>query len=137
MKKLTADEHFEKLRKDGWHQAGDGSWSKTAVRPVPQELSAVEPERPAGPALVETAPGKTPGHEGAHSKPAPVLEIQFVLFARRPLDWDNYSLKQLQDCLVEVGILAGDGYDQLQGSVRSIKVRSIEEEGTLVCIKTP
>jgi Holliday junction resolvase RusA-like endonuclease len=48
----------------------------------------------------------------------------------RPLDWDNYRLKDLQDCLVHAGLLAGDEWNILEGSVVSCKAHTKAEEKT-------
>ncbi len=58
--------------------------------------------------------------------------ITFRVFSRRPADYDGYSIKELQDCLVHAGLLDGDGWNQLRGQVISEKVHSKEEEMTIV-----
>lgn len=64
------------------------------------------------------------------------FKIVFTVYARRPLDWDNYRLKDLQDCIVKSGILDGDEWNVLEGSVISKKAHSEAEEKTVVEIIT-
>lgn len=63
------------------------------------------------------------------------VKIRFTVYAVRPLDWDNYRLKDLQDCLVRAGLLDGDEWDVLEGSVVSKKAHSAAEEKTVVEIE--
>lgn len=60
--------------------------------------------------------------------------IEFHVFALQPLDWDNSFTKPLQDLLIEVGILAGDGWQQLRGQVIPHQVKTRKEERTEVRI---
>lgn len=60
------------------------------------------------------------------------FKIIFTVRSRRPGDWDSYNIKELQDLLRYSGILADDSWDLLQGEVRSEKVHTKEEEGTLI-----
>lgn len=55
----------------------------------------------------------------------------------RPCDWDGYSIKELQDCLVHAGLLDGDEWFCLEGSVVSEKAHSREEERTEIEITFP
>lgn len=61
--------------------------------------------------------------------------IVFAVYAVRPADWDGYSIKQIQDALVESRLLGSDAWDRLEGSVRSEKVHSKEEEKTIIEIE--
>jgi hypothetical protein len=62
----------------------------------------------------------------------PRFRIVFTVYATRPADWDNYSTKQLQDMVVRSGILSGDDWGILEGSVISRKAHSKAEEGTAI-----
>jgi hypothetical protein len=61
--------------------------------------------------------------------------ITFRIYSVRPLDWDNYSVKQIQDCLVHAGLLGDDKWDILEGGVVSEKAHSKEEERTEITIE--
>jgi len=54
-----------------------------------------------------------------------------------PCDWDGYSIKELQDILIKAGILDGDEWYRLHGTVVSRKVHTKEEERTEVMIEFP
>lgn len=57
--------------------------------------------------------------------------IKFTIYTYpRPLDWDNYHIKGLQDVLIAAGILPDDSWDILEGSVESRKADSKEQERT-------
>lgn len=88
-----------------------------------------DPQPVKGKPLVRSIPRKETGLLRAH--------IRFVIFSRRPADWDNYHVKELQDLLVHAGILGGDHWDILEGSVRSEKAYSQEEERTEIVIEKP
>lgn len=77
-------------------------------------------------ALVGGVPREVPGRIRSR--------IRFTVYAVRPCDWDGYSIKPLQDCLVRASILHGDDWDLLQGEVISEKVHSKEEERTEITI---
>lgn len=62
------------------------------------------------------------------------FKIHFDIYAVRPLDWDNHFTKPLQDLVAQSGIIPGDKWDQLEGSVASYKVYSPEEERTEITI---
>lgn len=51
------------------------------------------------------------------------------------MDWDNISVKELQDCCVEAHLLPDDNWQILEGSVISEKARTREEEGTEIIIE--
>lgn len=63
--------------------------------------------------------------------------IRFTIYAVRPADWDGWSIKQLQDCCIHAGLIHGDAWHVLEGSVRSEKVHSEEEERTVIEILPP
>lgn len=60
--------------------------------------------------------------------------IEFHVFALQPLDWDNCFTKPLQDLLIEVGLLDGDGWDVLQGHVVPHQVHKKNEQRTEIRI---
>lgn len=98
-------------------------------------LRPVQPERPARVPLERPKPRKTPGGAGVARHDHGTLRITFRCFAVRPLDWDNYRFKSLQDALVEVGLLPCDDYHTLQGQVISCKAHSKAEERTEITIE--
>lgn len=88
-----------------------------------------------GNALVSAAPRKSKSRKGAVLGTARRRFITFRIFARRPADWDNYDVKEIQDCLRHAGLLDGDDWHLLQGTVISEKAYSKEEERTEVTIE--
>lgn len=96
----------------------------------PSRLEGVrtsKPERDPGLPLEQAAQGESPSGKS--------FTVCFTVYSRRPCDWDNYRLKELQDCLVHAGLLPGDAWDQLQGQVITRKARTKAEERTEVFIK--
>lgn len=92
-------------------------------------LCALHSQPTQGDALVSVAPRKGKGRKGAVLGVAR-RRITYCVFSVRPADWDGYSVKELQDCLVHAGILDGDDWHQLQGTVISEKAHSKEDERT-------
>lgn len=88
--------------------------------------------RPANPQRIEGRPLERPvtGQETRWHFPAERFQITFTVFATSPADWDNYSIKYLQDWLVAAGIIPGDGWKTLSGRVLPVKVHTKEEERT-------
>lgn len=62
------------------------------------------------------------------------FEIVFEIYSARPCDWDNYSTKELQDCIVEEGILPDDNWKILQGKVITKKALTKKDEQTIVYV---
>lgn len=60
------------------------------------------------------------------------FEIRFTIYSVRPLDWDNYHVKECQDAIVRSGMLHGDHWSILRGSVNPQKAHSTEEERTVI-----
>ena len=87
-----------------------------------------------GYALVSAAPRKGKGRKGAVLG-ATRCRIQFRVFSQRPADWDGYSVKEIQDCLVHAGLLDEDGWDILSGEVISEKAYSAESCRTEILIE--
>ena len=96
-------------------------------------LCAAQPKRIEGSPLVSPAPRKAKGGRRTPQR----YQVTFRVFAVRPADWDNYSIKGLQDLLVTAGLLPGDAWDQLYGTVIPEKVHSKDEEKTVVEITPP
>lgn len=94
------------------------------IRVNPQGIHPAEPERAAKLPLERPVSREEEGHIR--------LEICFTVYSRRPLDWDNWRTKELQDGLILAGILPSDDWSTLQGRVISKKVHSKEEERTEV-----
>ena len=94
-------------------------------------LRAAEPERAAGKALGGSDAGETPDGQVPRGR----LAIRFDVWSVRPLDWDNYFLKPMQDCCVHAGLLPDDDWQSLEGHVASHKAHSREEERTEITIQ--
>lgn len=97
----------------------------------PERLRAAKPERPEGVPLERVASGAGKGGEGAVDR----TRITLRIFSCRPLDWDNYCIKQIQDCLLHAGLLDSDGWNRLEGHVISEKVHSQAEERAEITIE--
>jgi hypothetical protein len=76
------------------------------------------------------------GEEAFWYVPPCSFEIVFTVYSRRPCDWDGYDIKALQDFLVKVGILPGDGWKTLTGWIVSRKAATQAEERTEVEIRS-
>jgi len=96
-------------------------------------LCAAKPERAAGSPLVSAGKGKAPRSVGTKGR----FLVRFRVFSVRPLDWDNYRLKDLQDLLCLTGYLPSDNWNVLEGSVVSEKAHSKAEEKTVIEILPP
>ena len=86
-------------------------------------------------------PEPKPVKKRALERPAPReetcgyrLEICFSIYSRRPLDWDNWRTKELQDLLIIIGAIPSDDWTTLKGRVESHKVHRAEEEKTVVTV---
>lgn len=73
--------------------------------------------------------------EAGGPPPAQRVAITFIVYSTRPGDWDGYHVKELQDMLVQAGILSGDDWASLQGTVISRKAVSKGEERTEIVIE--
>ena len=95
---------------------------------VDSRIRSSEPKRSQGLSLVSASSRKKKGSRRVVRR----YQVTYRVFAVRPFDWDNYSLKGLQDLLVTAGLLPGDAWYQLYGTVISEKVQRPEEEKTVV-----
>lgn len=94
-------------------------------------VSATDQKPTKGHPLVSAGNGKAKGVLGVKRR----ARIRFTVHARRPADWDGWHVKELQDVLVEAGLLDGDEWDILEGSVRSEKVYKAWQEKTVIDIE--
>lgn len=72
------------------------------------------------------------GKEARWSGPSERFEIQFIIFAQHPADWDGWDIKYCQDFLIKAGIIPDDGWKTLSGRVISRKVSTKDEEKTVI-----
>ena len=100
--------------------------SQSTIRVNTPRIHPAEPERPAKCTLERPVSGE--------ETCAFRFEIEFTVYSRRPLDWDNWRVKELQDALINAGILDSDDWSRLQGRVKSCKVHTKEEERTEIKI---
>lgn len=87
---------------------------------------------------IKSEPAKRPSLEHpvqGEAKGSRRFKILFTVYARRPLDWDNYRFKELQDMLVHAGLIPDDKWNILNGCIESYKVHRKEEERTEVRIE--
>lgn len=100
-------------------------------------IPAAKPKPVEGESLERTGQGKETSTVG--SKKCIIsggkFRITFRVFARRPADWDNYHIKEIQDGLVMSGLLSGDSWNQLHGAIISEKVHSKDQERTEILIE--
>jgi len=109
------------LQSKGFVRGPDGEWHKAKSNKVGAEgLPASQPESVKRLALVRRVPRE--------EKSGPCFMVRFIAYAVRPCDWDGYHIKPIQDLLCHAGLLPGDAWHQLEGSVSSRKVHSPEEE---------
>ena len=80
---------------------------------------------------------KAPRKEKGSRRVVQRYQVTYRIFAVRPADWDNNSIKGLQDLLVTARLLPGDAWHQLHGGIVSEKVHSKEEEKTVIEITPP
>lgn len=116
------------------------NWTKDdlhAYQARRQKLRATEPECPERRPLERAAQREAKGGFGAPVGITGRSRVIYRVYSQRPLDWDNYRLKDLQDCLVQAGLLADDNWRILQGEVISEKVHTKAEERTEVTIIPP
>lgn len=97
----------------------------------PAGVCSEKPERTEGMPLVSAALGKEASGDCSPKR----YRITFRCFATRPCDYDNYSVKCLQDMVVQAGIIPDDNWQVLEGSVVSYKAKTKAEERTIVEIE--
>jgi Holliday junction resolvase RusA-like endonuclease len=95
-------------------------------------LRTTQPELAQGVSLVRPVQRKAKGGDSPPQVNIRRIRVNFTVYSVRPLDWDNYRLKDLQDCLVLAGFLDGDDWKILDGKVTSEKAYSKAEEKTVV-----
>ena len=104
--------------------------NKSLARRNPEISGAPRPEplRPGEPEPVKrrTLVRRIPREE----KSGPRFDIVFTVYAVRPCDFDGWHIKPAIDMLVRAKIIPGDAWNQLQGSIRSRRVQTVEEERT-------
>lgn len=62
------------------------------------------------------------------------FKITFRVCSVRPMDYDNASIKQAQDCIVQAGLLPDDNWKVLQGETISEKADQQINERTEITI---
>lgn len=86
---------------------------------------------PEGKPLVSPASGEEAGWAGYCKR----FGIRFVVYAVRPADWDGWHVKELQDVLIEAGLIPDDSWKVIEeGSVATRKVHKAAEERTEIII---
>lgn len=83
-------------------------------------VCAAKPERAPGRALERAGAGKAQSSQSPERR----FLVRFKCYSVRPLDWDNYRLKDLQDMLCVAGLLPDDNWKILEGHVSSHKAAS-------------
>jgi hypothetical protein len=117
------------LSSKGFVKLPDGSWGKPS--PSHSRVCPKEPEPAARVPLERATKRETVGKESDNER----YGITFTIYRVRPLDWDNSFTKPCQDILVEFGFLPDDNWKVLEGKVRCLKVKHIDEQRTEVTIE--
>lgn len=122
-----------------WSQQEYEAYERKRASSGGKGLRATDQKPVEGNSLERAPQGKDTGlpSSAGISKNRERAGIRFRVFSTRPCDWDNYSVKEIQDGLLKAGLLDSDDWDQLQGSVISEKVHSKEEERTVIEITYP
>jgi hypothetical protein len=105
-----------------------------AANETPVDASGSRPANP------EPAKGRALDYPQESPKPRRVCDprcarITFQIYSTHPADWDNYRIKELQDCLVHAGILDGDEWNILTGQVIPRKAKTKADERTEIEIE--
>lgn len=98
-------------------------------------IRSTKPERAQGKALERVVQREAESGSSSAQVNLGRIRVHFTVYSARPLDWDNYRLKDLQDCLVLAGFLDGDDWNILEGKVTSEKVHTKAEEKTVIVIE--
>lgn len=93
-----------------------------------------EPKRIEGEPLVRGVPSKEEGIPRALLDGCNRYRIHFDVWSKQPCDWDNYRIKYLQDGLIKLGVLPGDSFELLEGSITSHKADSKQDERTEITL---
>lgn len=98
----------------------DIAWLRPAVsEPIERPALVIPPER------------KKTRQQSAESR----YRITYAVYAVRPMDFDNISIKKIQDELVQQGLLPDDNWKVLEGCVISRKAKSKDEQRTEIEIE--
>lgn len=92
-----------------------------------QRIQTAQPEPAAPPTLDRNPKGKRRGKESCGRR----YRVEWTIYTTQPHDWDNScaAIKLAQDELVTAGWLPdGDGWRELEGSAKSVKVSLKNEE---------
>lgn len=114
-----------------WTSEQAAAYERKQANNRSSRLRPAQPQPTQGHALVSAPPGE----EAGRSVPLARFKIVFTVYAVRPCDYDGLHIKELQDMLVEAGLLHGDQWNELDGEVRSRKAHTKEEERTVIEIE--
>lgn len=95
-------------------------------------IRANDPKPAKRSALVSPAPREDTRWYGSAKR----FEITYIVYSKRPADYDGYSIKELQDMVVKSGMLPDDKWEVLSGRTISRKILKGEEERTVIEIRT-
>ncbi len=94
-------------------------------------LYAEHPKPVARPALVEAVAGEEAHWYSSGRR----FEVQYHVYSVRPIDYDGYDIKPLQDLLVRAKIIPDDKWNVLLGRTIPHKVQTAAEEKTEIVIE--
>jgi len=109
------------------------------VRWTPQQYAEYQARRSVSHSKQRELPAALEINHGGEAQGPSCVQVCFTLHRVRLLDVDaKYSsVKDLLDCLVNSGFLAGDKEGQVDLEVRQVKVKTMAEERTEIEIETP
>lgn len=90
----------------------------------PAGLRAALGEPAQGPALDKALRRKEKGDKSTPRR----FRVTYTVYSHQPMDYDNISVKYLQDALVKTGILQGDDWQRLEGTIKSRKAKDERTE---------
>jgi hypothetical protein len=110
----------EEMQKMRWTQEQYNEYQRKRAKADSYGVCAPKPERPAGVPLERAGKREAPGGTSPQGR----FLVHFRCYSVRPLDWDNYRFKDLQDMLCVAGLLPDDNWQILEGHVSSHKAAS-------------
>jgi|SRR5687767_3207430 len=103
-----------------WTREQYENYERKRAKANPDGVCAPKPERAPGVPLERSGKREAPGSQSPQRR----FLVRFRCYSVRPLDWDNYRLKDLQDLLCVTGLLPDDNWQVLEGHVSSHKAAS-------------
>lgn len=108
---------------------------RDAVQPNTENSAAALPTAHKEPTQGQPLECSTSGEDPCWYGTCNRFGIRFVVYAVRPADWDGWHVKELQDLLIEAGLIPDDSWKHIEeGSIATRKVHKASEERTEITI---